>query len=79
MTGEERESILDRIHRLAEERLQLYRKASHSTMTESERRRIAEITRELDELWDQLRRERAARRARRVAPPAELALEREAA
>lgn len=75
MRREERESTLDRINRLAEERLQLYIKASHSTMTESERRRVAEITRELNELWDQLRRERAARRARPVALHAEPVLE----
>ena len=76
---EERESTLSRINRLAEERRQLYAGASRSTMTESERRQMEEITREMDTLWDQLRRERAALRARPFAPPAALLLEREAA
>lgn len=78
MEEEEREVILSRINRLAEERLRLYAKASRATATGSERKRMAEISREMDALWDQLRRERAARRARPLAPPTRLTLEREA-
>lgn len=73
------ESTLSRIHHLAEERLQLYLKASRMPLSESERQRIAQITRELADLWDQLRRERAARRARPIALYAESVLEEEAA
>jgi hypothetical protein len=76
---EEIESTLSRISRLAEERRQLYVKASQSPLMESERRRMVEISRELDALWDQLRRERAARRTRPGAPTATLILEGEAA
>ena len=76
---EETEGTLSRINSLAEERQQLYVRASHSALTVSERRRMEEIARELDALWDQLRRERAAHRARPVAPPTALILERQAA
>lgn len=54
------ESTMDRINRLAEERAQLYRKGG--PMSENDIRRLHQLNRELESLWDQLRRERAARR-----------------
>ncbi len=54
------ESTMERINRLAEERAQLYRKGS--PMSESDVERLHQLNRELEALWDRLRRERAARR-----------------
>jgi hypothetical protein len=54
------DSTMERINRLAEERAQLYRKAG--PMSEDDVRRLHQLNRELESLWDQLRRERAARR-----------------
>jgi len=54
------ESTMDRINRLAEQRALLYRKGG--PMSENDVRRLHQLNRELELLWDQLRRERAARR-----------------
>ncbi len=55
------ETTLDRINRLANERAELYKGATRMPMGETERRRVETIGAELERLWDQLRRERAAR------------------
>ncbi|RME45592.1 MAG: hypothetical protein D6791_10355 [Chloroflexi bacterium] len=58
---EREESTLQRINRLAEERLELYKKASRQRLSERELLRLDELTRELERLWDQYRREQADR------------------
>jgi hypothetical protein len=67
-TMEMRESTLERINQLASERMELYKGATRRPMDETERRRVETITLELERLWDQLRRERAARRYGPVRP-----------
>lgn len=57
----ERESTMERINRLASERNQLYRTAG--PMSEGDVQRLQRINQELEVLWVQLRRERAARRS----------------
>lgn len=53
---------LAQIHRLANERGQLYRLAGKSHLTADQRARIDEITGKLPMLWDQHRREVAGER-----------------
>lgn len=55
------ETTMERINRLANDRFQLYLKAGHGPLSEFERRRLEAISRELDSLWDQYRRELASR------------------
>ncbi len=59
---EPQDTIMEKINRLATERSEMYKTASRSPMGEAERRRVEIIAIELERLWDQLRRERAARR-----------------
>jgi hypothetical protein len=68
MTVETREGALERINRLAKERSGLYKSVNRRPMGEAEQLRVEMITLELERLWDQLRRERAARRYGPVRP-----------
>jgi hypothetical protein len=77
-TVETQGSTLERINQLANERLELYKVATRNPMGEAERRRVEMITLELERLWDQLRRERAARRYGPVRPAERELLERAA-
>ena len=52
-------NTLDTIQQIANERLNLYRKAGNGGLTTKETRRVQEITGELAMLWDQYRREYA--------------------
>lgn len=56
----QQETTMDRINLLASERSRLYR--TSGAMSENDRLRVQRISQELERLWDQLRRERAARR-----------------
>ncbi|GAB4517048.1 MAG: hypothetical protein OHK0046_23300 [Anaerolineae bacterium] len=48
------------IHKLANERLELYMLAGHTRLTDTQRYRVQEITDQLAVLWDRHRRELAA-------------------
>ena len=52
-------NTLDTIHKTADERLQLWRKAGKGSLTPAETRRLQETTHELEILWDRYRREYA--------------------
>jgi hypothetical protein len=56
------ERTIDRINRLSDERLRLYIEATSRTLSEAERRRIGDISRELADLWEMRRREKARQR-----------------
>lgn len=73
MAGDSRKSdnsadalIMEKINRLANERQAIFRKGNLGAI---ERRRVEEITRELEQLWQDRRVELAARH--RAAPPGE--------
>jgi hypothetical protein len=55
-------ATIDRINQLASERSRLYRQAGSARRDTSVRERIAEITNELQTLWEARRHERAGRR-----------------
>lgn len=57
---EREERTIERINRLAEERRELYHKASRTRLSDRELQRIDQLTRELDRLWEQYRQELAA-------------------
>ena len=58
----ETSKTLERINYLANEKLNIYLKASRGGLTEEDRSRLQAIERELADLWDQRRRELAGRR-----------------
>lgn len=55
------ETPMERINRLANDRFQLYLKAGHDPLSEFEQHRLEAISRELDSLWKQYRRELASK------------------
>lgn len=57
----EREAILERINRLANERQAIYRKAGHQRLSETDLRRLREIEAELNQLWPHRRAEKSRR------------------
>lgn len=58
----ETEKTLERINRLANEKLNIYLRASHGGLSEEDRLRLQSIERELADLWEQRRRELAGKR-----------------
>lgn len=50
---------MNRIQQLSNERQQLWRKASHRELSDTEYWRLQQITRELTNLWDSYRRQHA--------------------
>lgn len=60
------EATMNRITKLVNERLDLYMLAGHHRLTDAQRDRITHITNQLPGLWDQYRREFAARRSSTV-------------
>lgn len=65
LPAEREETTMEKIQRLSNERQSIWFKAGKlggKRMEEQDVTRIEEITRELDMLWDRLRRERAALR-----------------
>lgn len=56
-------TTMDQIQQLSAERHQLWLKAGHSDLSDSEYWRIRQITQELDQLWKQYRREYAVAEA----------------
>lgn len=58
----ERESVMDQINRLANERQAIYRKASHQRLSEADLRRLREIESQLNQLWQRRRMEKSLHR-----------------
>ena len=53
------ELTMRQIHKLAQERFELYKKAGHKRLSDRELRRLSELTATLDRLWHQYREELA--------------------
>ena len=58
----ERESLMDQINRLANERQAIYRKAGHQRLSEADLRRLREIESQLNQLWQRRRMEKSLHR-----------------
>ena len=55
------QETMNQIHHLANERLNLYREAGRHSLSSAQMQRVHEINGELPMMWDQYRREYAAR------------------